>query len=68
MKELIAVSPILFENQNYKPGDKLPIHNLEFVSIWLCNGAAIWRDNEETEKEKVKARPEPAKERRKSNA
>lgn len=60
MKELIAISPILFENQNYKPGDKLPIHNPEFVSIWLCNSAAIWRDNGEAKKQKVKARPASA--------
>ncbi len=33
MKELIAVSPILFGNQNYKPGDKLPIHNSVLVDI-----------------------------------
>jgi len=60
MKELIAVSSILFGNQNYKPGDKLPIHNSVLVDIWLCNGAAIWRDNEEPKKQEAKVRPASA--------
>lgn len=62
MKQLIAVSPILFESVNYEPGDELPTHNAGFVEAWIGNGAAIWQDDEEPEKKPVKgkARTAPA--------
>lgn len=44
MKQLIALSPILFESQNYEPGDELPTHNAGLVEIWTGNGAAVWKD------------------------
>ena len=50
MKQLIAVSPILFESVNYEPGDELPTHNAGLVEAWIGNGAAIWQDDEEPEK------------------
>ena len=56
MKQLIAVSPILFESINYKPGDELPAHNAGLVDIWTGNGTAVWKDTEKPEKRKVKAR------------
>ena len=33
MKQLIAVSPILFESTNFEPGDELPTHNPGVVAI-----------------------------------
>ena len=83
MKQLIAVSPILFESVNYEPGNELPTHNAGLVEIWIGNGAAIWQDNEEPKKKPVKGKaqtapagltgargapPEPTKGRRKSRA
>ena len=50
MKQLIAVSPILFESTNFEPGDELPTHNAGLVDIWTGNGAAVWRDTEEPKK------------------
>lgn len=38
MKQLIAVSPILFESTNFEPGDELPTHNAGLVDIWTGNG------------------------------
>ncbi len=55
MKRLIAVSPILFNNHNYKPGDELPIYNLDLVAEWVHNGAAVWWD-EEQKKQTIKAK------------
>lgn len=62
MKQLIAISPILFESVNYEPGDELPTYNAGLVEAWIRNGAAIWRDDEEPEKKLVKgkARTVPA--------
>lgn len=60
MKQLTAVSPVLFENADYKPGDKLPTHDAEFVELWIENGTAVWKDTEESTEEprkrEVKAR------------
>lgn len=56
MKQLIAVSPILFESTNFEPGDELPTHNAGLVDIWTGNGAAVWRDTEEPKKRGAKAR------------
>ena len=60
MKQLIAVSPVLFENANYEPGDKLPTHDIELVMLWIANGTAVWKDAEESveepKKRRVKAR------------
>lgn len=56
MKQLIAVTPILFENTNFEPGDELPTHNAGLVDIWTGNGAAVWRDTEEPKKRGAKAR------------
>lgn len=56
MKQLIAVSSILFENANYEPGDKLPTHNTEFVELWIRNKTAVWKDAEEQKKGRAKAR------------
>ena len=44
MKQLIAVFPILFESQNYEPGDELPTHNAGLVEVWIGNGTAIRRN------------------------
>ena len=60
MKQLIAVCPILFESHNYKPGDELPTHDTRFVNAWTENGAAVWKNMEESEKRKVKAKPATA--------
>ena len=43
MKQLIAVSPILFESVNYEPGDELPTHNTGLVDVWTGNGTAVWK-------------------------
>lgn len=59
MKKLIAVSYILFESHNYKPGDELPIHNAGLVNAWIKNGAAIWKDGE-IKRRAVKAKAETA--------
>ena len=60
MKQLIAVFPVLFENANYEPGDKLPTNNAEFVELWIGNGTAVWKDTEklaeEPKKRSAKAR------------
>ena len=56
MKQLIAVSPVLFENANYEPGDKLPTHDAEFVMLWIGNGTAVWKDTEESTEEPKKRR------------
>lgn len=56
MKQLIAISPILFENINYEPGDELPIHNTELITIWVENKAAVWKDIGEPVKKTVKAK------------
>ena len=47
MRRLIAVCPILFESQNYNPGDE----------AWTKNGAAIWKDDKKSEKHTIKAKP-----------
>lgn len=60
MKQLIAVSPILFESVNYEPGDELPTHNAGLVEIRIGNGAAIWQDNEEPKKKPVKGKAQTA--------
>ncbi len=39
---LVATYPILFESHQYKPGDKLPTHNLEMNEAWLEAGTAFW--------------------------
>lgn len=56
MKQLIAVSSILFESTNYEPGDELPTHNAGLVKVWTKNGTAVWKDTEEPKKRGVKAR------------
>lgn len=56
MKQLIAVSPILFESHNYKPGDELPTHNAGLVKIWARNGTAVWRDVTESKEQRAKAK------------
>lgn len=56
MKQLIAVSPILFESVNYEPGDELPTHNTELVELWIGNGTATWKDTEKPKKRRVKAK------------
>lgn len=56
MKQLIAVFPVLFENENYEPGDKLPTHDTEFVTLWIENGTAVWKDTEESAEESKKRR------------
>lgn len=56
MKQLIAVFPILFENTNYEPGDRLPTHNAGFVKAWVGNGAAVWKGMEEPKKRRARAR------------
>ena len=60
MKQLIAVSPILFESVNYELGDELPTHNAGLVEAWIGNGAAIWQDDEEPEKKPVKGKARTA--------
>lgn len=59
MQRLIAVSPILFDNCNYKPGDELPTYNLDFVEAWIQNEAAVWWDDEQ-KKQTKKAKPASA--------
>lgn len=56
MKQLIAVSPVLFESVNYEPGDELPTHNAGLVEVWTENGTAVWKDAEEPKKRGAKAR------------
>lgn len=56
MKQLIAVSPVLFENANYGSGDKLPTHDAEFVTLWIGNGTAVWKEMEESAEEPKKRR------------
>ena len=56
MRQLIAVSPILFESRNYEPGDELPTHNAGLAGIWIGNGAAVWKDAEEAGERAAKAR------------
>lgn len=56
MERLIAISPVLFENRNYEPGDELPTHDAGFVEAWLENGAAVWKDGEAPEGHAVKAK------------
>lgn len=56
MKHLIAVSSILLDNSDYKPGDELPTHNPGLVDAWITNGAAIWKADEEGKKQVVKAK------------
>lgn len=56
MKQLTAVFPVLFGNHNYKPGDRLPVHDEVFVNEWLHNGTAVWKDDGSAEKKAVKAR------------
>lgn len=56
MKQLIAVTPVLFESRNYEPGDELPTHNAGLVEIWTGNGAAVWKDAGETPGRAVKAK------------
>ena len=56
MKQLIAVSPILFESVNYERGDELPTHNTGLVDVWTGNGTAVWKDAEKPKKRGTKAR------------
>ncbi len=56
MKHLIAVSPVLLDNRDYRPGDELPMHNPELVEAWITNGAAVWQDDGEEKKQAVKAK------------
>lgn len=57
MKHLIAVSSVLLDNRDYRPGDELPMHNPELVEAWITNGAAVWQDDGEEKKHSVKAKP-----------
>lgn len=60
MKLLIAICPVLFENTNYKSGDKLPTHDTELVTLWIANGTAVWKNAEEfvekPKEQKIKAK------------
>ena len=56
MKQLKAVFPVLFGIHNYKPGDRLPVHDEVFVKEWVRNGTAVWEDDGSKEKKAVKAR------------
>ena len=56
MKHLIAVSSVLLDNRDYRPGDELPMHNPEFVEAWITNGAAVWQGDGEEKKQAVKAK------------
>ena len=56
--KLIAISYILFEARQYKPGDILPAHNHEMVDAWIEAGTAKWGNVEQKE---VKAKPVTAK-------
>lgn len=56
MNQLIAISPILFESTNFKPGDELPTYNSGLVKIWVENGTAVWKDTEPQKKQGVKVK------------
>lgn len=62
MSKLIATVPILYSNEQYKPGDELPTTDPAYVSAWTEAGSAVWKDesdgSEEAQaKEAAKAQP-----------
>lgn len=64
-KRLIAVTPILYSNTQYMPGEELPTTDQAYASAWTSAGSAVWDegdgDEEKTEEKKVaKARPKTA--------
>lgn len=58
---LIALIPILQDNTQYEPGDALPATNPEIVAAWIECGSAEYREDEEPEEPKPKARQKSAK-------
>ncbi len=56
MGHLTAVFPVLFENHNYEPGDRLPVCDTGLAREWINNGTAIWEEDNVAEKHAVKAR------------
>lgn len=56
MKQLIAKAPILFESKIYEVGEELPTKNPQIVEAWVEAGTAVWKENDMSEEEPVKAR------------
>jgi len=46
MAELVALDFIQVGFQRFRPGDILPLDNLELASAWVESGSAMWRDGE----------------------
>lgn len=62
-KRLIATTPILYGNQQYRPGEELPITDPGYVSAWIEAGSAVWEDGTgqpTKKKQAAKARPAAA--------
>jgi hypothetical protein len=60
MKHLIAISSVLLNNRDYKPGDELPTYDPGLVEAWIVNGAAVWNEDKEEKERTVKAKPATA--------
>lgn len=58
---LKALMPILIDNTQYEPGDTLPANNPDLVAAWIECGSAEYREDEEPEEPKPKARRKSAK-------
>lgn len=57
MDRLICIFPLLFQNTQFFPGDELPTNDMEYISAWVRNGTAEWKEElEEPKKKKPKAR------------
>lgn len=46
MKRLIALTPVLFGNRQYDPGEALPTTSSGYVAAWVEQGTAKWEDDE----------------------
>ena len=58
---LIALNPVLLDNTQYNPGDTLPANNPDLVAAWIECGSAEYREDEEPENPKPKAKRKSAK-------
>jgi hypothetical protein len=69
VKQLIALTPILYGNRQYEPGEALPTSDSSYAEAWERSGSAVWKNPDdgageettETKKPAAKARRKTAK-------
>lgn len=53
--KVIAKIDILYQSHQYKPGEELPVNDLEMIKTWIKAGSAYQVEEYQEEKEEVKA-------------